>query len=87
MSSKATNEKAAVGREGDALRWPPLRSDVVAAGCLLVTFFCLVAGRWPSLALAGLVGWIFAGILPRMIGRFVLEVLGAKLGGSFERPD
>jgi len=65
MAEVPAKEKAQLIVRGDPnrLSWPPLRSDVVAVACLAVLAYCLLAHRWPLLALAALFAAVFAGCL------------------------
>jgi Flp pilus assembly protein TadB len=68
------------------LRWPPLRSDVVAVACLIVAIVLIALGQWPAIVTVALVGAIFAGLSPRMIGRFRVDAGAAKIQAEFDRP-
>jgi hypothetical protein len=69
------------------LRWPPLRSDLLALVCFAVVIYCLIAGRWQLLALVSLLGGLLAGLAPSLQGSFAIKWPGGGFLGSFRNPD
>lgn len=84
-------ETPAQGREPrsddlNRLTWPPLRSDCLAAVCLLLSTYCIVTTTWPAVAVTALVVAVFAGLSPRMTGPFGLKAGETSVGGEFVSP-
>ncbi len=68
------------------LSWPPLRSDCLAAACLLLSAYCIVTTTWQAVAITALVVAVFAGLSPRMTGQFGLKAGDTSVGGEFVSP-
>lgn len=73
-------------RDPNRLSWPPLRSDVVAVACFAVCAYCVLSSTWPVLAGGALMCGLFAGLSPRMKGRFGLKTAESSVGGEFVSP-
>jgi hypothetical protein len=69
------------------LRWPPLRSDLVALICFAVVTYCLIADRWQMLALVSLLGGLLAGLAPGLQGSFAVKWPGGGFLGNFRNSD
>lgn len=67
------------------ISWLPLVTGYLILLCSAVTLVPLISGRSTWLVPFGLVGGIFCGIAPRMVGRFDFRGAGLWIGGSFRR--
>lgn len=67
--------------------WPPARSDLIATASIAICVYCVVTTTWPFMAGAALIAAVFAGLSPRMKGRFGLKTgPHTSLGGEFASP-
>lgn len=74
-------------RDPDRLSWPPQRSDILALVCLIAFGYCLVENRGVEITVPVLFAAVFAGLSPRMKGRFGWQSGGgSSLGGEFGDP-
>lgn len=58
----------------------------MAVGFFGLSVYCVVAHRWPWVAIVAIFASLLAGLSPRMKGRFGLKAGEASLGGEFEDP-
>jgi hypothetical protein len=86
MTESHGSRKAQGWNGTDRLCWPPLRSDVVALACFAIVTYCLLAERWPVLAIAALWGTVLSGLAPRLKDRWGIRVPGGELIGTFRDP-
>jgi hypothetical protein len=69
------------------ISWSLLVTGYLILLCSAVTLIPLITGRSTWLVPFGLLGGIFSGISPRMVGRFDFKGAGLWIGGSFPRDE
>jgi hypothetical protein len=65
---------------------PLLRSDLISLICWASSGYLFDTHRWPVIAGFTVAGGIFAGLSPRMKGRFGLQAWSIHIGGTFQAP-
>lgn len=71
----------------DRLSWPPLRSDLAYAICIVVLTRCLATGTWPGLAALALLGVLFCALVPRLKRQFLFRAGGFEIAGELTERD
>lgn len=86
VGERAPEKRTATPRDLNRLTWPPSRPDVMAVAFFGIALYCVLAERWPAVAVVALLASLFAGLSPRMKGPFGFNTPNASLGGEFEDP-